>query len=88
LDFWAGNELRPLFRAPWYDLSTAVDPGAFVTDRRIALLIETTHASAREKLRGVLAFIRELDEASFEMLVRTYFHIVENTVRASTEQHH
>jgi LacI family transcriptional regulator len=48
------------FRPPaWYNLSTVVDPGVSVTDRRIALLIETSHSSAREKLRGVLAFIRE-----------------------------
>lgn len=30
-----------------------------MTERRIALLIETSHSSAREKLRGVLAFIRK-----------------------------
>lgn len=35
-----------------------------------------------------LAYLRELDEASFDMLVRTYFHIVENTVRATTEHAH
>ena len=35
-----------------------------------------------------LAFIKDLDEESYQMLIRTYFHIVENTVRANTEQHH
>ena len=35
-----------------------------------------------------LAFLRELDPESHKMLIRTYFHIVENTVRASTEKHH
>jgi hypothetical protein len=35
-----------------------------------------------------VSFLKDLDDEAFEMLVRTYFHIVENTVRASTEQHH
>jgi len=35
-----------------------------------------------------LAFIQDLDAESYQMLIRTYFHIVENTVRANTEQHH
>lgn len=30
-----------------------------MADRRIALLVETSHASAREALRGILAFIQE-----------------------------
>ena len=34
-----------------------------------------------------LAFINDLNPESYQMLVRTYFHIVENTVRANTEQH-
>jgi len=29
-----------------------------------------------------MAYLRELDESSYQMLIRTYFHIVENTVRA------
>ncbi len=35
-----------------------------------------------------LAYIQDLDVESYQMLIRTYFHIVENTVRANTEQHH
>jgi hypothetical protein len=35
-----------------------------------------------------MAYIKELDSESYQMLIRTYFHIVENTVRANTEQHH
>ena len=35
-----------------------------------------------------VAYIKELDPESYQMLIRTYFHIVENTVRANTEQHH
>ena len=35
-----------------------------------------------------LAFLRDLDPASHKMLIRTYFHIVENTVRANHDQQH
>lgn len=35
-----------------------------------------------------VAFLKELDQDSYQMLIRTYFHIVENTVRAATDQHH
>jgi hypothetical protein len=35
-----------------------------------------------------VAFLKELDQDSYQMLIRTYFHIVENTVRASQDQHH
>lgn len=35
-----------------------------------------------------MAYIKDLDSESYQMLIRTYFHIVENTVRANTEQHH
>lgn len=35
-----------------------------------------------------VAFLEALDESSFDMLVRTYFHIVENTVRSTSEHSH
>jgi len=35
-----------------------------------------------------VAFLKDLDQESYQMLIRTYFHIVENTVRAATDQHH
>lgn len=35
-----------------------------------------------------LAYLRELDTPSMEMLIRTYFQIVENTIRANTNQYH
>lgn len=35
-----------------------------------------------------VAFLEELEPKSFEILVRTYFNIVENTVRANTPQYH
>lgn len=35
-----------------------------------------------------VAYLKSLDQESFEMLVRAYFHIVENTVRANHELSH
>jgi hypothetical protein len=35
-----------------------------------------------------MAYLQELDESSYTMLIRTYFHIVENTVRAGSSHHH
>jgi hypothetical protein len=35
-----------------------------------------------------LAYLQDLDEASHQMLIRTYFHIVENNVRANSNLHH
>ena len=35
-----------------------------------------------------LSFLHELDESSFTLLVRTYFHIVDGTVRAATDVQH
>jgi hypothetical protein len=35
-----------------------------------------------------MAFLKDLDALSLEMLVRTYFHIVENTIRSSSHQLH
>ena len=52
-----------------------------VQDAMTALIAKKTYV---EKM----AFLKDLDDESYEMLVRTYFHIVENTVRANTEKHH
>ena len=49
--------------------------------------IMTTLISKKTYLEK-MAYIKELDLDSYQMLIRTYFHIVENTVRANTEQHH
>ena len=35
-----------------------------------------------------LCFIQELDDESYEMLLRTYFHIVDNTALAATPNMH
>jgi len=43
-----------------------------------------TKASYYDKL----AFIEKLDREAYHLLIRTYFHIVENTVRANTDRQH
>lgn len=35
-----------------------------------------------------ISFLRDLDTESYELLVRTYFHIVENTIRAASDHSH
>jgi hypothetical protein len=35
-----------------------------------------------------LAYLHDLEPQNMEMLVRTYFQIVENTIRASTSRYH
>lgn len=35
-----------------------------------------------------ISFLRDLDTDSYHMLIRTYFHIVENTVRSSSDHPH
>ena len=47
-----------------------------------------TELIAKPTYYDKLAFIQDLDVESYQMLIRTYFHIVENTVRANTDQHH
>jgi hypothetical protein len=47
-----------------------------------------TELIAKKSYYEKVSFLKELDDEAFEMLVRTYFHIVDNTVRAATEQHH
>lgn len=47
-----------------------------------------TELIAKKSYYEKVAYLRELDPSSFEMLVRTYFHIVENTVRAAQDHQH
>lgn len=35
-----------------------------------------------------LCFLRELDDESYEILLRTYFHILDNTAKAATKSFH
>jgi hypothetical protein len=47
-----------------------------------------TELIAKKSYYEKVSYLRELDHGSFEMLVRTYFHIVENTVRAAQDHQH
>lgn len=35
-----------------------------------------------------LAFLNDLEEETYHLLIRTYFHLVEGTVRAASDTHH
>ena len=47
-----------------------------------------TELIAKRSYYDKLDYLNMLDKESFNMLVRTYFHIVENTVRTNTELKH
>ena len=34
-----------------------------------------------------VSFLKELDQDSYKMLIRTYFHIVENSIRQANDHH-
>ena len=47
-----------------------------------------TELIAKKTYTEKVSYVQDLDDEAFEMLVRTYFHIVENTVRASSDHPH
>lgn len=47
-----------------------------------------TELIAKKTYFEKMAFLQALDTDSYHMLVRAYFHIVENTVRANNEHPH
>ena len=47
-----------------------------------------TELIAKKTYLDKVSFLKGLERESYEMLVRAYFHIVENTVRASTDLTH
>jgi hypothetical protein len=47
-----------------------------------------TELIAKKTYFEKMSYLRELDKDSYGMLVRTYFHIVENTVRANNDLSH
>ena len=47
-----------------------------------------TELIAKKTYFEKVSFLRGLDEESYHMLIRAYFHIVENTVRANYELRH
>ena len=66
------------------------------TDQKVFLDVEKlkhvqdilTKLITKRSYNEKLAFLKELEPAGLEMLVRTYFQIVENTIRANTNQYH
>lgn len=47
-----------------------------------------TKLISKKSYTDKIAFLDELEPKSLEILVRTYFSIVENTIRANTNQYH
>ena len=47
-----------------------------------------TELIAKKNYYEKKSYLRELDQDSYDMLIRTYFHIVENTVRAASDLQH
>jgi hypothetical protein len=47
-----------------------------------------TELIAKKTYYDKVAYLKDLEPEAFEMVVRTYFHIVENTVRAASAQAH
>lgn len=47
-----------------------------------------THLIARKSLPEKLSYLQDLDVSSYHMLIRTYFHLVEGTVRANSDIQH
>ncbi|MEY4615961.1 MAG: hypothetical protein RJB66_921 [Pseudomonadota bacterium] len=70
-------------------LRAPTDQKVFLDVEKIKLVQDIlTKLITKRSYNEKLAFLDELDPNSMEMLVRTYFHIVENTIRASTQQYH
>ncbi len=47
-----------------------------------------TELVAKDSYFDKMSYLQDLSPESYELLVRTYFHIVENTVRANHSQNH
>lgn len=47
-----------------------------------------TELISKKNYQEKVNYLKTLDQESFEMLVRAYFHIVENTVRTNHSHHH
>lgn len=47
-----------------------------------------TELIAKRTYLDKVEYLKSLDPEAFQMLVRAYFHIVENTIRATHEFHH
>jgi hypothetical protein len=67
---------------------TSDDKDFFDFDKMKRVQDVMTELIAKKTYFEKMSFLRELDKDSYNMLVRTYFHIVENTVRANNELSH
>ncbi len=47
-----------------------------------------TELIAKKTILDKMAYLKDLDQEAYDMLIRTYFHIVENNVRQSSELSH
>jgi hypothetical protein len=46
-----------------------------------------TELIAKRSYYDKISFLKDLDKESYKMLIRTYFHIVENSIRQKKDQH-
>lgn len=47
-----------------------------------------THLVSKKNYIEKLAYLRDLDPESYHLLIRTYFHIVENAIRQASDRKH
>jgi hypothetical protein len=64
------------------------DKDFFNFDRMKKVQDVMTQLVARSTYSDKMSYLKDLDEESYELLVRTYFHIVENTIRAGSDHAH
>lgn len=70
-------------------MSKAADDKDFFDFQKMKRIQEVmTELVGKASYQEKVSYLQALDEESFDMLVRTYFHIVENTVRAASEHSH
>lgn len=70
-------------------LKAPTDQKVFLDSEKLKQVQEIiTKLIVKRSYNEKLAYLKDLDQTSLEMLVRTYFHIVENTIKANTNQLH
>jgi hypothetical protein len=69
--------------------SGSSDPRDFLNFEKMKRVQDVmTELVRKNSFLDKLAYLRELDEDSYTMLIRTYFHLVENSLRAVTRKPH
>ena len=70
-------------------LSSAQDDKEFFDFEKMKRIQDVmTELVGKSSYYDKLAYLQELDRASYQLLIRTYFHIVDNTVRADYPHQH